>query len=561
MGMRGSWGWFLLFAAVAHGATTERVSVSAAGQQGGGASFSPSVSADGRLIAFLSLASDLVPGDTNGIRDVFVRVRASNLTARVNVSSLGAEANDESGEPAISGNGRYVAFTSRASNLVPNDTNGTWDVFVHDCSTGMTERISVSSAGAQGNGFSMGSSLSHDGRYVCFMSLASNLVSADTNGVKDIFVHDRLTGVTDRVSVSSEGAQANGQTTIGAISPDGRYVAMISYASNLVPGDTNGYSDAFLRDRMTGVTLRVGAGNAWTRNVAVSLAGRVVVFESDASDLISDDTNGSSDIFVWDAASGGTERVSVSDSGTQLNGPSAVPHVSADGRIVAFWSNASDAVPGDTNAQTDVFLRDRLSEQTLRVSVSSTDEEANGPSLGPSCSADGTVVAFQSTASNLALGDTNGVSDVFARVLTGRATISGLVDFGLPPGSTGPSEVSFRVGYAGWSYPYSEVAVPLWENTTYLLEVPRGPLVVSSKPSHWLRRSIPVDTTDGDRSGVAFDLVNGDAVGDNRVDLLDLNAVLTAFGGVGPADLDETGQVGLADLNIVLLAFGLEGDP
>ncbi|MEP0766435.1 MAG: PD40 domain-containing protein [Fimbriimonadia bacterium] len=559
--MRGSWWFFVVLAAVAHGVSTERVSVSSTGHQGGGASFSPSVSADGRLVTFLSLASDLVPDDTNGIRDVFVRDRDTGVTARVNVSSLGEEANDESGEPAISGDGRHAAFTSRASNLVPNDTNGTWDVFVHDRTTGVTERVSVSSAGAQGNGFSMGPSLSHDGRYVCFMSLANDLVPDDTNGVKDIFVHDRLSGVTDRVSISSQGAQANGQTTIGVISPDGRYVAMISYASNLVPGDTNGYSDAFLHDRLTGVTLRVGAGNGWTRDVDVSLAGLVVAFESDASDLVPGDTNGRSDIFVWDAASGQIERVSVSDWGTELTGPSAVPSVSADGRIVAFWSNAADAVTGDTNGETDLFARDRLAGRTHRVSVSSAGDEGNGPSLGPSCSADGSVVAFQSTASNLVEGDTNGVSDVFARVPAGRATISGAVDFGLPTGSVGPSEVVFRLGYAGWSHPYSEATVLLGENAVYSLQAPRGLLVVSAKPSHWLRRSIVVDTTDGDRSGVMFVLSNGDAVPDNRVDLLDLNAVLASFGGSGPSDLDESGQVGLSDLNIVLLAFGQEGDP
>lgn len=559
--MRKGWGILLLLAAAVHAANTERLSLSSTGQEGSDASFAPSVSADGRLIAFLSLASNLVADDTNGIRDIFVRDRDAGVTSRVNVSSLGAEANDDSGEPAISGDGRYVAFTSRASNLVSNDTNGTWDVFVHDRATGVTARVSVSTTGAQGNAFSMGPSLSHDGRYVCFMSLASNLVPGDTNGVKDIFVHDRLSGVTERVSVTSGGEEANGQTTIGTISPDGRYVAMISYASNLVPGDTNGFSDAFLHDRLTGIMLRVSAGHGWTRNVDVSLAGRVVAFESDASDLVADDTNGSSDVFVWDGSSGDIERVSVSDEGSESNGPSAVPSLSADGRLVAFWSSATNVVPGDTNGEMDVFVRDRLVGSTRRVSVADSGEQANGPSLGPCCSADGSMVAFQSTATNLVEDDTNGLSDVFARVSASRATITGVLDFGLPTGTVGPSAAVFRIGWSGWAYAYGEATVALAEDAAFSLDVPRGELSVSTKPSHWLRRSIAVDTRSGDVHGAVFVLVNGDAMVDNRVDLLDLHEVLTAFGAGGPADLDESGYVGLTDLNMVLVAFGLEGDP
>jgi Tol biopolymer transport system component len=228
---------------------TTRVSVASDGAQGNGDSECPSISADGRYVAFASLASNLVPGDTNGRMDIFVHDRLTGQTTRVSVASDGTEGNGDSGFPSISADGRYVAFASLASNLVPGDTNGTWDVFVHDRLTGQTTRVSVASGGAQGNGDSRFPSISADGRYVAFQSYASNLVPGDTNGVLDVFVHDRLTGQTTRVSVASDGTQGDSYSFGSSISADGRYVAFASYASNLVPGDTNGWADVFVAMR------------------------------------------------------------------------------------------------------------------------------------------------------------------------------------------------------------------------------------------------------------------------------------------------------------------------
>src|SRR5437867_824550 len=173
--------------------TTERVSVDSAGTQGNSFSLDPSISADGRFVAFSSLATNLVPGDTNGAFDVFVHDRLTGTTERVSVDSAGTQGHGNSSEPSISADGRFVAFSSVATNRVPGDTNAAFDVFVHDRLTGTTERVSVASAGTQGNGSSLDPSISADGRFVAFSSVATNLVPGDTNGKEDVFVHDRLT--------------------------------------------------------------------------------------------------------------------------------------------------------------------------------------------------------------------------------------------------------------------------------------------------------------------------------------------------------------------------------
>jgi Tol biopolymer transport system component len=339
------------------------VSVASDGTQGNSHSGSPSISADGRYVAFASYASNLVPGDTNGVMDVFVHDRLTGQTTRVSVASDGTQGNGESRYPSISADGRYVAFMSYASNLVPGDTNGKADVFVHDRLTGQTTRVSVASDGTQGNGDSWGwPSISADGRYVAFESSASNLVPGDTNGRADIFVHDRLTGQTTRVSVASDGTQGNNSSVWPSISADGRYVAFMSYASNLVPGDTNGALDIFVHDRLTGQTTRVSVasdgtqGNGYSWDSSISADGRYVAFESWASNLVPGDTNGKQDIFVHDRLTGQTTRVSVASDGTEGNNNSGWPSISADGRYVAFHSDASNLVPGDTNGRADVFV-------------------------------------------------------------------------------------------------------------------------------------------------------------------------------------------------------------
>jgi Tol biopolymer transport system component len=352
---------FAVVPQVAVGAFIERVSVAGDGSQANNDNYSLAISADGRYVAFYSAASSLVPGDTNGALDVFVRDRRAGTTQRVSVATDGSQGNGFSYDPAISADGRYVAFDSYASSLVPGDTNGDSDVFVRDRRLGTTQRVSVATNGSQGNGDSASPAISADGRYVAFSSDASNLVPGDTNGALDVFVRDRRSGTTQRVSVATDGSQANGGSP--AISADGRYVAFTSVASNLVPGDTNGFEDVFVRDLKSGTTRRVSVAtdgsqgnNDSSVRPAISADGRYVAFESYASNLVPGDTNGLE--FVRDLRLDTTRQVDVAADGGQPNGLSFFPAISADGRYVAFESYASNLVPGDTNHSADVFVRD-----------------------------------------------------------------------------------------------------------------------------------------------------------------------------------------------------------
>ena len=404
-------------------AQTERVSVSSSGTQGNGASGSSasSVSADSRFVAFVSLATNLVPTDTNGAADAFVSDRLTHQTTRVSVSSTGGQANGASVALAISGDGRYVAFVSTASNLVSGDTNGLADVFVHDRQSGQTTRVSVSSTGTQANGLSLTAAISADGRYVAFSSSASNLVTGDTNSKADVFLHDRTTAQTTRVSLTTGGAQSNGDSLLPAVSADGRYVGFASAATDLVAGDTNAKSDIFVRDRQTPTTTRVSIATGGAQGNGDSLIsnmsndGRYVVFSSAASNLVAGDSNGQADAFLHDRTTAQTTRVSVSTGGAQGNGASDTPSVSSDGRYVAFGSTATTLAPGDSNGKSDVFVRDRTTNQTARVSVSAAGIQGNGDSFLPALSSDGTFIGFISAASNLVPNDTNGTTDVILK--------------------------------------------------------------------------------------------------------------------------------------------------
>ena len=415
-------------AASAAGQATSRASVGPGGAQSDKGSTFPSISTDGRYVAFQSTASNLVPGDTNGVSDVFVRDRQTGTTERVSVDSGGGEGNGGSYFPSISADGRYVAFLSYADDLVTGDTNTAPDVFVRDRQGGATERVTVATSGVQGNaGSYWAPAISADGRYVAYQSNSRNLVGGDTNAASDVFVRDRQAGTTERVSVDSGGGEGNGSSAYGSISADGRYVAFASAATDLVAGDTNGVSDIFVRDRQTGTTERVSVDSGGAQGNAscyepstpgISADGRYVAFVSYASDLVPGDTNGLADVFVRDRQGGTTDLVSVDSGGTQGNTDSSgAPSISADGRFVACANNASNFAGGDSNGASDVFVRDRQGGTTVRVSVDSGGAQADGSSgyFGLSISGDGRYVAFASDAGNLVTGDTNSQSDIFVR--------------------------------------------------------------------------------------------------------------------------------------------------
>jgi Tol biopolymer transport system component len=448
----GTLGLTLLLAGSTLAQITQRASTATSGTQGNGESNHPNISADGRIVVFASFASTLVPGDTNASTDVFVRDRATGETTRVSVDSAGVQGDSGSYYPAVSADGRFVAFQSDATNLVPGDTNGHMDVFVRDRLLGTTELVSLSTAGVHGGDLSGHASISGDGRWVTYYSYSSNLVPGDTNANADVFLRDRLNGVTSRISVSSNGVQGDGFSTEPTISPDGRFIVFASNSTTLTPGEADFVEDIFIRDRLVGTTTKVSV--PWTGTVGggnsslpcLSANGQYVAFESESPVLVPDDTNGYYDIFVRDLEAGVTTRVSVGPFGQQADGDLHWPAISQDGRFISFFGWASNLVAGDINGVWDTFLYDRQSGTNSLVSVDSSGAQGDANSAGGSFSADARFLAFSSWAGNLVAGDTNGKSDIFIRDLdlTGFDTICDPGVAGViacpcsnPPGATG----------------------------------------------------------------------------------------------------------------------------
>lgn len=330
----------------------------------------------------------------------------SGKTKRLTVNSSGIEADGNSFGAHVSADGRFVAFSSEAMNLVEGDTNGHRDVFVAHVATGEISRVSVASDGTEANGVSGGARISSDGRYVAISSMASNLVPGDTNGRMDIFVRDSQNNTTIRVE-PVPGGEPNSHLILHDLSADGRFVLFASLASNLTPGDTNGVVDHFRFDRQTGETVRVSIGvngqqgNWHSQSGTMSADGRFVAFHSDASNLFSGDSNGWGDIYVRDLVAKTTTLASVNNEGQQANSYVFTPAISADGRFVAFSSPASNLVPGATDGAENVFVRDLISGTTERVSISWGGEAArDGASMAPAISADGRFVVFRSAMRN-----------------------------------------------------------------------------------------------------------------------------------------------------------------
>lgn len=421
---------------------------------GNGASLNPVVSTNGQYAAFASGATNLVTGDTNGLRDVFWRDRVAGVTRLVSRTSAGTSGNGDSDSPVLSQDGRYVAFHSRASNLVTNsDSNADYDVFLWDSQDNSVVLVSRAADGASGAGMSFAPQISANGRVVSFASLATNLVSNDTNGTIDAFARDLELETSYLASINTNGFSGNGSCGLPVLSADGRYVAFLSAASDLVTNDFNSVNDAFVRDLQTGVTKLVSVNTAGTDGgsgasygPAISSNGRYVAFSSLATNLVAvADTNGLLDVFVRDLQTSITKLLSVNRFGTAAgSSPSGLPGssfplLSADGTRVLFVSHAADLVEGDTNNKQDVFLRDHVNSTTTLISVNAAGTGPGNHDSGfgeHSMSASLELVTFFSEASDLVVGtvDTNGKTDVFLRNL-----------------STGTTELISRAGTGGAS--------------------------------------------------------------------------------------------------------------
>ncbi len=423
-----------------------RVSLSSAGIQGNGSSKSPSISGNGRYVAFYgSDVNNLVAGDTNNYPDIFVRDTETGKTTCVSVASDGTQANLPSESPIISDNGRYVIFQSHANNLVANDTNNRPDIFVRDTQTNKTTLVSVSSGGTQGNGDSSAIGISADGRYIVFNSKASNLVNNDSNGtLSDVFVRDTQTNQTTLVSIGSSGNRGNKDTYASGISSDGRYIVFNSYADNFFANDFNNQSDVFVRDTQTSQTTLISVSYDSERvlggsgEAKISGNGRYVAFSSAGNNLVAGDTNNKIDVFVRDTQTNQTKLVSVGINGIQANGDSYSADISDDGRYIVFRSKVSNLVVGDTNSLDDIFVRDTQTNQTTRVSVNYNGLQGNSFSTEASISGDGGYIAFESGSSNLVTGDTNNSSDIFVYRNT-PPVIGGNVNISVTPVNDAPT--------------------------------------------------------------------------------------------------------------------------
>ena len=403
------------------GNAVEVVSVASNGTQGDGWSFYPSISADGRYVAFTSIAGNLAPGGSNGYNQVFLRDRLRGTTVRVSSTPNGAPGNGDSAFQSISADGRYVAFISTATDLVPGGAPP-GGVLLHDALRGTTSQIVSTDTGW--------ATLSADGRYLAFSTPVA-VVPGDTNNAFDVFLLYLRTGDVRRVSVSSAGVQGDlgsGGAPL-AISADGRRVAFVSAATNLAPG---GRSGVYVHDHTTGETVRASVPNASAlrlgdgETVAISPDGRFVAFSS-RDRLIYADRNDNNDVYLRDLDRGRTERISVATSGAEANGYSFLPSVSAWGRYVSFATGATNLGPPDANHSGDVYLRDRYAGTTSLLSATpagtpgneSTDLSRLTPGAGH--------VALVSLATDLVRGGTNGQMQVLLRTLPGHDGITAVL--------------------------------------------------------------------------------------------------------------------------------------
>ncbi|GEM_PF-1971934 len=360
-----------------------------------------SFSANARYVVFTSAASNLVPGDTNNSWDIFLQDRRSGAITLISKGADGSPANGDSEDPAISANGNRIVFTSTAYNLVPGDTPRQ-DIFMWERATGQTTLVSKGMHDTPGTRESWWPEISSNGRYVTFMSFASNLVPSDTNNAYDIFLWDSRTGNLRRINLGRGGTQANAHSWAPSISGNGQYIAYESLASNLVPGDENRKWDVFLVNTTTGATRRVsaasggGSGNGDSGVPSISANGQFVAFYSNSSN-IAGGRAGKFDVFLWERSTARSTLISKSITSTPSRGNSILPVISQDGQRIAFHSESPDLVTGDNDLRWDIFLWERSSGEIVRVSPPSTSRPAPRNEERAGISGNGRAVAYYDT--------------------------------------------------------------------------------------------------------------------------------------------------------------------
>jgi Tol biopolymer transport system component len=477
---------------------TTRVSLNSAGGQSTAYSIRPSVSEDGRFVAFESRAA-LTPNDMNGDQfDVYVRDRLLGTTELISVTPAGVAGNWGSHSPRISADGYRVAFFSDASDIAVGDANAASDVFVRDRATGSTTLVSASVAGGTGNGISFFADISADGRFVVYESRATDLGPLDTNVTQDVYMYDVLLGTTTVVSLGAGGVESNNWSAKPAISADGQVVAFESWATNLGPTDTNGEIDIYVCDLGTGINELASISTTGVQSIQrctlpdLSADGSVVVFEGNG--LVPGDTNGELDIYLRDRPKAKTSRVSDNSASKQVSAFSETPSVSGDGRYIIFSSAAKELIYPHTNSPyRQIWIKDRVSWLTSLVSATPAGKRGDQSSDRPAFSGDGHWIVFDSQASDLVAGDTNGLQDCFiyerplmgprlsaqqplpgglVELEFGSVTPSGLLLLGGSIGDQGPLPTSFGLADLGAGF----VSLPLLADSDGELQLGLPPL-------------------------------------------------------------------------------------
>lgn len=417
-------------------------SISSSGNQSNSFSYESMVSGNGRYVAFSSDANNLVNGDNNGVTDVYIRDLELNITECVSLSSSGGIMGGYT--PSISGDGRFVTFTSMGSGLSSSQ------IFLRDRFLNITRMISLNNNGDLAGGDCSDSTMSGDGRFVAFTSWASNLVTGDSNGLGDVFIRDLILNTTKLVSVSANGQQGNVESYSPSISFNGQFIAFASSANNLVNNDNNDIQDIFVKDLVSGVIKIVSLNsrgeqaNRYSSAPSISNDGSRVVFSSRADNLVAGDNNNQRDVFVRDLVYNITKRVSESSLGEEVLMESSNPVISGNGRYVVFesgsrppevsaaspghgWlysepknqtSQVFSLVPGDIIDSKDIFVKDLFTGDIHKISWSLNGSEANSDSYDPSVNYNGSVVSFTSWASDMTNNDYNDLGDIFARGVT-----------------------------------------------------------------------------------------------------------------------------------------------
>jgi len=429
---------------------TVRVSLSTSGAEGNldAVNEIPGISNDGQFVVFSSKATNLVAGDTNNVPDVFYRDNLNRTLSLVSASLAGGPANGASSVPSVSGDGRYVAFASLATNLVATAVPpGIKQIYVRDMQTGTTVLVSraTGATGLIADANCDNPRLSNDGNFVVFES-ESNLLDAvnaggdDNDGLTDIYRRKWIDGTsafpTDLISIQSgfgagAGKKGTGSSNRPVLSGDGRYVAFDSNAADLVSAsqdgapDSNSTTDVFVRDTQTNRTVRcsveyVGFNPALagaSRSATISLDGQVVAFRSLAGTLHPAAQESTPNIYLrsWNGLTPFTEVLSVHSSGATGGASCDRPSISGDGTKIAWQSASSALVNGDSNSAEDIFLRNRTSLETSRESVQTFGGQLDGQSSAPVYSADGRYILFWSKATNVVDDDANGAADLFLR--------------------------------------------------------------------------------------------------------------------------------------------------